>query len=708
MAKNFYKYDGSYYEQGTNTKIADLASLQNYAKAGGTEIQYAPDASWQKIANPDEIKNYDVKGQFGSTLYGVAKQQATPTTASPVPEPAAPTMQSLYVDTALKSANETQVKLAQAKADQLAKNQQEQADLKQQKADIETRRQTEVIEPYKEATTPFREGIENKYNNQFEVERQIQQSIDLADDIVTYSNLLTEELNAAGAKTGWSVTARNAKTNNIKDTYVSRIATAQAAQAAISGNISLVYTHIDRAINAITADRNDQLQYLDFVNSTLNTQSADINAQLFTLSTDEKESMASMEADIRAEITRIEGNKDTMIGLLSDPNTAVAAHKAGIQLTDTPEEAALKLNDYYVNNPQELASGVTFEKVGEDENGGAIYGFVDTANQTIKPFGQTASTPLTVEGAYGGQCGDYLHKIMDGTPTFGDTWQSKQAAMNISAEEFKASPQVGDIVAFKTNLPYGHVAVVNAINSDGTFTVTESNYGLDQKVGTSRKVNINNSNILGAYRGAKLKTPETNKFTPKFYSTDYGQKVLNNEQQYQTNFLSQPVVKEFVSTQNKASTVAKIIEAGVGGPGDLAIVFEFMKGLDPTSVVRESEYDAASKSGNIFSGIFAKFNGYLKPEGGVLPENVKAAFKDIVNAKLEIYQRQYNQMRDEFRRTASEQDLNPEHVAPNLVISFDTEPSHITGLTEQDDIKLSDEDAYRAYLKIINTAYTSK
>lgn len=116
------------------------------------------------------------------------------------------------------------------------------------------------------------------------------------------------------------------------------------------------------------------------------------------------------------------------------------------------------------------------------------------------------------------------------------------------------------------------------------------------------------------------------------------------------SFDTSPIVKDFVDVQNKRFSVQNILESGVGGPGDLAIVFEFMKALDPTSVVRESEYEAASKSGNIFKGAFARFNGYLKPEGGFLPPEVKQSFLDIMNIKFDAKAQQYDNLFNEFSR----------------------------------------------------------
>ena len=121
-----------------------------------------------------------------------------------------------------------------------------------------------------------------------------------------------------------------------------------------------------------------------------------------------------------------------------------------------------------------------------------------------------------------------------------------------------------------------------------------------------------------------------------------------------TSFDNSPIVKNFNEVQNKKLSIDAIVDNGVGGPADLALVFEFMKALDPTSVVRESEYDTASKAGNIFKGWAAKFNGYLKAEGGFLPEEVKNEFKRITNDKFDIIRRQYSNLRDEKARLVNQ------------------------------------------------------
>lgn len=116
------------------------------------------------------------------------------------------------------------------------------------------------------------------------------------------------------------------------------------------------------------------------------------------------------------------------------------------------------------------------------------------------------------------------------------------------------------------------------------------------------------------------------------------------------DFDSSPIVKQYNEVLNKKLSVDTIIQSGVKGPADLALVFEFMKALDPTSVVRETEYQTAAKSGNIFAGWAARFNGYLKEGGGFLPEQVRKDFQTLINRKYGVAEQQYKNLKSETAR----------------------------------------------------------
>lgn len=142
--------------------------------------------------------------------------------------------------------------------------------------------------------------------------------------------------------------------------------------------------------------------------------------------------------------------------------------------------------------------------------------------------------------------------------------------------------------------------------------------------------------------------------------------ITDNERALLGQFQQSPIVKDYNQIVSQKLAIDNIISNGVGGPADLALVFSFMKGLDPNSVVRESEYDTASKSGNIFAGAFAKFNGYLKPEGGFLPPSVQAQFQNLVNQRLKAQQVAYDNYAAQYREIAKRQNLNPDNVVPDF------------------------------------------
>lgn len=144
--------------------------------------------------------------------------------------------------------------------------------------------------------------------------------------------------------------------------------------------------------------------------------------------------------------------------------------------------------------------------------------------------------------------------------------------------------------------------------------------------------------------------------------TGNSNQMTDNERALMGQFRAEPIVKDYNEILGQKGTIDAYIQNGVGGPADLALVFSFMKGLDPTSVVRETEYANAAKSGNIFSGAWTKFNGYFKEKGGILPANVKQEFQNLVNQRLAVKQKQYENVKSQYEGIAQRQGLNTQNV----------------------------------------------
>jgi hypothetical protein len=111
------------------------------------------------------------------------------------------------------------------------------------------------------------------------------------------------------------------------------------------------------------------------------------------------------------------------------------------------------------------------------------------------------------------------------------------------------------------------------------------------------------------------------------------------------SFNAHPIVKEFNEVQSQRGIIQQVVNGAWSGPGDMAVVFAFMKALDPNSVVRETEYANAAKSGNIFAGWAARFNGALNPNGGFLSEQVRRDFLRIIESRLSVKTKQYENLR---------------------------------------------------------------
>lgn len=185
-----------------------------------------------------------------------------------------------------------------------------------------------------------------------------------------------------------------------------------------------------------------------------------------------------------------------------------------------------------------------------------------------------------------------------------------------------------------------------------------NNYLASQKQATTAAVKEATGNVFEPV----LKQADS-KFTPQFYSTKLGQKTKDDEMAAKKSFESNQIVKDFIDVQSRVAEMQKIIDSGVGGPADLNSVFVFMKALDPNSVVRETEFDNAAKSGNIFNGIWAKFNGYFKDGGGFLPDSVKNDFLTLMKKTLESKTATYNNYASQTRNIAKTQGMNPDNVA---------------------------------------------
>lgn len=136
---------------------------------------------------------------------------------------------------------------------------------------------------------------------------------------------------------------------------------------------------------------------------------------------------------------------------------------------------------------------------------------------------------------------------------------------------------------------------------------------------------------------------------------------FNRANTLRDEFNGMETVQDFKIVKQKAEFFVDVVNSPFGGPGDLTLVYEFMKALDPNSVVREAEFDSAAESGSIFRGAYTKFNGQFN-EGEFLPEQVKNEFLELVLKQLETRNTSFQQELSRYTDLASKSGVDADFV----------------------------------------------
>lgn len=127
--------------------------------------------------------------------------------------------------------------------------------------------------------------------------------------------------------------------------------------------------------------------------------------------------------------------------------------------------------------------------------------------------------------------------------------------------------------------------------------------------------------------------------------------------------------KEFVSNASDfvslRSAFNKVKAATPTAAGDIALVFNFMKILDPTSVVREGEFATAQNAAGVPERIRNTLNRLMSGErlSPEQREDFEQQARNVYASQLE----QHRQLEDQFRGIAQRIGVNPENVIVDFV-----------------------------------------
>ncbi len=139
--------------------------------------------------------------------------------------------------------------------------------------------------------------------------------------------------------------------------------------------------------------------------------------------------------------------------------------------------------------------------------------------------------------------------------------------------------------------------------------------------------------------------------------TDDQRAVFNSQT---SAFRINPVVRDFENMIGQTANMVASMNQD-SGPGDIAAVYQFMKTLDPSSVVRETEFAMAAKSAGVLPYISNAFQRLEK--GEVLTPEQRVNFQKLMQKYLENKGAQYDRLYDDMKRVTDNEGI-PESILP--------------------------------------------
>lgn len=112
------------------------------------------------------------------------------------------------------------------------------------------------------------------------------------------------------------------------------------------------------------------------------------------------------------------------------------------------------------------------------------------------------------------------------------------------------------------------------------------------------------------------------------------------------------------------------VEKSIQNPspaGDIALVFSYMKMLDPTSVVREGEAASAQNAGGVPARIRAQYNDLIGD--GKFTDSQRNDFYSVARKFYDQSAEQYQQDYNYYQGIAENYGLNPENIGRNIYVT---------------------------------------
>lgn len=196
-------------------------------------------------------------------------------------------------------------------------------------------KEQQTVDKIGELSTPFRADLETQQRESLYVNKNFEDNQKLVDEL---DQLLTEGNNLIKEQQGVTGIAaiRNPRIQQTMNDVAARAGVIQAVMAARNSQISVAENLIDRSVNAITQDRNDQINYYNTILQ-LN------NQDKLTLTEENKLIALQQVALLQGDLEQAQETSLIVKKLMLDPASAQLMADSGVTLNDSVEVITQKM-----------------------------------------------------------------------------------------------------------------------------------------------------------------------------------------------------------------------------------------------------------------------------------------------------------------------------------------------------------------------------
>lgn len=165
----------------------------------------------------------------------------------------------------------------------------------------------------------------------------------------------------------------------------------------------------------------------------------------------------------------------------------------------------------------------------------------------------------------------------------------------------------------------------------------------------------------GVYAVNKKDPTQRTKIGPRPDRNEGEGRQFSQEEKLRQGYIKE--AKPFADLRTNYSRI-KAANKDNTGASDIAMVYSFMKMLDPTSVVREGEFATAENAGGVPQQIQSLYNKVIN--GQRLAPEVRQQFMQQADRQYQEQYSTYKQIQTTYKNLAQQYELDPAKVAPDL------------------------------------------